>query len=302
MSKVRHFYSAKRLRSLLYSRKMSRSVALLLCFGVVVGIQVTRHVTRERNNTQLPSALNPQWPSTRIPRMVYPFSVVAGGVESAAEVQAAVDDDLLIAAHYSAIAVPQLKPVKQVGDVHRYASYRMDGAIYWTSKPVTIKDGELLLTDGATTLRGRCGNMLSETPREPTRHSAFDDAVADELDNPIWLGYMPRLRFLDTPPTDDDTATAVSTPELMSTGTSIVVGPRSTTPMPVMPPMPSIGPFASNGVPYIPGMFMPIVMFTPKEPLDVIATPEPSAIVMTILGLAGLFWLRRMFTSARGNV
>ncbi len=135
---------------------MKRFGILLACLAIVIGIQLKKRATNELDI----QSQDIQTASSAKPRTVYPHSIVAGGVESAAEVKAAMDSDATVAAHYASINVAKLTQVKQVGDVSRYVSYRKNGAIYWTSKPVTIKDGEPLLTDGSTTLRGRCGNML----------------------------------------------------------------------------------------------------------------------------------------------
>lgn len=292
-------------RSPIYSRTMYRLIIFLFGFAAIIGVQVTRRVSPEQHDIPVLSLSRS--------KTVYPFSVVAGGVESAAEVRAAMKDDPKVAAHYAAIKLAELRPVKQVGDVRRHVSYRMDGAIYWTSKPVTIKDGELLLTDGSTTLRGRCGNMLSEGPRAPTKASASEPLPRD-LDNPIWLGYMPQLRSVDTPPVMIDDLVAGSVPDpasIASTGTPADGLPSVVRPLSAMPSMPPFDPARSaSGAPYIPGTGMPPTMLLSSKktsdvvatPENVVATPEPSAIVMTILGLAGIFWSRRMFASARSNV
>jgi len=46
-----------------------------------------------------------------------------------------------------------------------YVSYRIAGRVYWTTRRVTLKPGELLITDGVITVRARCGNQVSENPR-----------------------------------------------------------------------------------------------------------------------------------------
>ena len=43
-------------------------------------------------------------------------------------------------------------------------SYRIGTAVYWTRKPLLIRAGETVLTDGVRIARTRCGNQLAETP------------------------------------------------------------------------------------------------------------------------------------------
>lgn len=67
-----------------------------------------------------------------------------------------------------------------------YVSYKYDGKIYWSQKPVTLQAGELLWTDGKKIIRARCGNELK--PVRPTAPTGIKAVVADEtLDREIPL-------------------------------------------------------------------------------------------------------------------
>lgn len=100
-------------------------------------------------------------------RTVYPYSVVPGGVLDSHEVDSA-QIDPVIAKHYAGIKVEHLTAVKLKETEYRYVSFRKDGKIYWTGRPIAIKAGEYVLTDGESVLRGRCGNRVSEVPMQPT--------------------------------------------------------------------------------------------------------------------------------------
>ena len=47
-----------------------------------------------------------------------------------------------------------------------YVSYRRGDRTYWTRDRVWLKAGETVLTDGATTIRARCGNCVSDVKQE----------------------------------------------------------------------------------------------------------------------------------------
>lgn len=286
-------------------KNMYRILALLACCAAVVGVQVLKHTDSQPHDAV-------SKPATSIAhsngRTVYPYSVVPGGVVSAAEVKAAKDGDATVGAHYAGINVAKLMPVKQTGDVKRYVSYRMNGEIYWTSKPVTVKNGELLLTDGSTTIRARCGNLLSDKPQNPKQASGNEPSEED-LDNPIPLAYTPGPRYVDSPgtlvpavnrsasdptivypwgPASDEFSSADGFPTV-----PVITQPAASISMPPVKSAP-----ASSGSPSassVPGGYIPPALMTlPKETTtQVAATPEPSTIVLIGLGLAGLVLLKR---------
>jgi hypothetical protein len=58
-------------------------------------------------------------------------------------------------------------------------SYRIGDRVYWTKKKIALAEGETVLTDGVTTIRARCGNLVSDQAMSPTSAeeppaSAFD--------------------------------------------------------------------------------------------------------------------------------
>jgi len=101
-------------------------------------------------------------------RTVYPFSVIPGGVRSAEEFADAVATDSAVGVHYGDVT-PAAMHVETV-DAPRaaYMSYRIGDQIYWTKRKLALHKGEAVLTDGSVTIRGRCGNRLSDEPMQPT--------------------------------------------------------------------------------------------------------------------------------------
>lgn len=114
-------------------------------------------------------------------RPVYRHSVVPGGVHSDREAQTAAHRERIVAAHYQGLNLTKLTPVALDHPVDRYVSFRRDGRIYWTSRRMRVPKGELLLTDGESLVRARCGNRLSETPQEPTTAWGAEEPTDAEL-------------------------------------------------------------------------------------------------------------------------
>lgn len=104
------------------------------------------------------------------PRPVFRHSVIPGGSYARSELDQAVLRYPEVARHYNDLNLERMEPAKLSRDGEYYLSYKKGGAIYWTSYKVRLPQGEPVMTDGAQTIRARCGNRLSEevmTPRLP---------------------------------------------------------------------------------------------------------------------------------------
>jgi hypothetical protein len=130
-------------------------------------------------------------------RPSYPYSVIAGGAYSPAELQFANSRDPVVRAHYSDFDLRHAKVVRLIDDHFQYVSYRMKDQVFWTKKKLRIPSGELLLTDGSSYARTRCGNRLSDKP-----HSAISahepDAAMLSLP-PVDLDMLPKLALAEPP-------------------------------------------------------------------------------------------------------
>ena len=122
-------------------------------------------------------------------RPVYPYSIVAGGATSVDELKKAIDADPVVAGHYSNFDLTKTRVEKLTKPQVAFVSYRMGNDIYWTRKPLVIRAGERILTDGVNVARTRCANQLSTIPG-PT----------SELEPPAATLDTPVLRPLPTPP------------------------------------------------------------------------------------------------------
>ncbi|MBV9342322.1 MAG: hypothetical protein JO159_15730, partial [Acidobacteria bacterium] len=118
-------------------------------------------------------------PRTR--HLVYPYSVIPGGVDSAAELRIEAAHDPVIGTHYSGFDYQKAHLVEVKAARAVYVSYRRNGKIFWTHRRATLHPGEKLLTDGHMTARTRCGNQVSVLPQLNT--SPFEPTIA-ELERP----------------------------------------------------------------------------------------------------------------------
>lgn len=132
---------------------------------------------------QQPEGFDPSGRSfkSHLRSVVYPYSVVAGGVESSGDVEEAVARDPLVKDHYDDINVRHLEPVKLRHDTMAYVSFRKHGQIYWTSSKVSLPKGERVLSDGANCIRSRCGNRISWEPRGPVLENKSEEPTSGQL-------------------------------------------------------------------------------------------------------------------------
>jgi hypothetical protein len=114
-------------------------------------------------------------------RPAYVYSVVSGGVYSAAELADAMLQDPLVASHYQGLIAEAVHRESVPRDRPVYVSYRKGGRIYWTRNRVLLRKGETILTDGDTEIRTRCGNAISDTPRTPVAEAEPEPLELDRL-------------------------------------------------------------------------------------------------------------------------
>ncbi len=120
------------------------------------------------------------------PRPVYPYSVVPGGVEDAKELKWVAEHDPVVAAHYAGFDYAHAQVVRLTLARTVYVSYRIGNRIYWTSRRVTLKKGEKLITDGRMTARSRCANRVEETPQQEAASPV--EPPAQKFDEPMIAG------------------------------------------------------------------------------------------------------------------
>jgi len=201
-------------------------------------------------------------------RAVFPYSVVPGGIRSAQELADAMQHDAVVAQHYGHFDMRSVHAIRLKKDRRAYVSYRLSGQIYWTRKKVTLHAGEVLLTDGTSMARGRCGNRVSDTPKLPVSPKEPPESK------------MSTMVFVPDPLPPGE---PVGEPPLAR----ITLPPEGFGPPPNVPPG---GPFPPFFPPIFPGG--PGTSSTPRglppPPPPIVATREPASGLLVLLGLVGL--------------
>jgi hypothetical protein len=140
-------------------------------------------------------------------RRIYPHSIVPGGVDSQADIARRVAADPVVARHYASFQVGQAHAVKVSRPRAVYVSYRKGDKVYWTAKKMMLAQGETLLTDGTSDIRGRCGNRISDTPMLPVAMNEPSEAEFDRSMNVDDGGGLQNASFaLDDPLAGNPTA------------------------------------------------------------------------------------------------
>lgn len=114
----------------------------------------TTHAAQTPHDAQVPAA----------PRPVFPYSVVPGGVHSVGELQRAIAQDPVVAAHYRDFDLSKAHVERLAIARHAYVSFRIGSHIFWTRKPLVLPAGERVITDGTLVARTRCGNQVADRP------------------------------------------------------------------------------------------------------------------------------------------
>jgi hypothetical protein len=210
-------------------------------------------------------------------RAIYPYSVIPGGVKSAAELKNSITHDAVVAEHYQGFAVERARVVRLSEDRALYVSYRLGNRVFWSKKRLTLLKGETVISDGEHMARTRCGNRLAEAPATP---------------------------ILAAEPTFEAAPAEVA--QILAGGPGLLGAPFAPGDVPLIPPPASgIPPASGGGITFPPGI--PIVGggppsrgITPPVPPIVpppVTTPEPGTLLMLATGLTGLWFGRKKWKS-----
>jgi hypothetical protein len=162
-------------------------IAILVLAPLVLLVLKTRQTVKQPAITRFEGKeIDPDHQVDLSKRQVFPFSVVPGGTISKEEVKAKIETDRVVREHYQGINVDKLFTFRLSKPATGYVSYRIGDKIYWTSKRLYLKAGEILLTDGVNLIRSRCGNRVSLIPSEPRLAKA--EPSEELLDKPSWDG------------------------------------------------------------------------------------------------------------------
>jgi PEP-CTERM motif len=200
-------------------------------------------------------------PARGVGRLVYPYSVVRGGVANPDELKHAMEYDPIVSRHFQGFDYQRAHVVQLSEKQAMYVSYRIGNSVYWTRRKVTLLPGEKLITDGTIVARARCGNRVAAVPMDTG--SPLEPSL-DDLEQPFILR--------DPDPTPPVLMTQSSAPDKLP---------------------PSAGPAKGSG-----WWFIPPLVYVPSGssgssggPLAV--TPEPGSLLLISSGLAAVYWRSR---------
>lgn len=192
-------------RKALRLRKRAAAVAVLAvaaCAATVLAPQLHAPVLQQQAHAE--NAAVQAMPAARLriadavdsngTRRIYPYSIVPGGVASRTDLKNIVRTDKVVAAHYASFEVDKARATTVAKPRAAYVSYRKGDQVYWTAKKVMLAEGETVLTDGQSEIRGRCGNRISDTARLPVEpkgptEEELDSSVDEEADGKLNVGY-----------------------------------------------------------------------------------------------------------------
>ena len=215
-------------------------------------------------------------------RVVYPYSVVAGGIQAPQELREVSEHDQVVGLHYAGFDFQNARMIELQEARLVYLSYRIGDRIFWTKRKVSLRKGEKLITDGKITARARCANQISPvaveaiSPQEPP---------LEKFEEPILMaGSAIQIPFPEATLPEGPQPIAPLNP-IPSGGFPPFFPPP--VPVPVCPPAKKTKKGAAELAKAIP-------CTTPPSPV-----PEPSTILLVGLGIAGIY-LRYGKSAARG--
>ena len=192
-------------------------------------------------------------------RLVYPYSVIRGGVANPDELKRMMEYDPVVSRHFKGFDYRRARVVQVSEKQAMYVSYRIGDRVYWTRRKVSLHPGETLITDGAIVARTRCGNRVAPVPLDAG--SPLEPST-DELELPV----ISR----DPIPSPPVLATVNSVPDK--------------SPPAVIPPAKGSG-----------WWFIPPPVYIPSGGSGgtLAVTPEPGSILLISSGLAAVYWRSR---------
>lgn len=191
-------------------------------------------------------------------RLVYPYSVIRGGVANPDELRRVMESDPVVSRHFKGFDYQRARLVQVSEKQAMYVSYRIGDRVYWTRRKVSLHPGETLITDGTIVARTRCGNRVAPAPLDT---GSPLEPSADEIEQPFILR--------DPVPLPPALATQNSVPDKLPPAvTAAKKGGWWFIPPPVYVPSGSSG-----------------------GPLAV--TPEPGSLLLISSGLAAVYWRSR---------
>ena len=270
--------------------KIRRFVVIALCAFIAAlfsTVAVRKLATRGSLAGHITPATANVSPLIRSLRPNYPYSVIAGGAYTPAELHYANQTDAVVRAHYATFNLKLAHVVQLTDDRFQYASYRITNQIYWTRRKLRIHKGEYLLTDGVAFARTRCGNRLSDTPQLPV--APQEPAAALLSMPPVRPEMLPKLELAQAPPlgTVIETAPRLA-PVLPNAVEAIPLLAQSALP-PLAVPDPMF-PVIPRPIPHQPPPTLSTPSLLKPPPPPILPVPEPATVWLFILTFCVSLW------------
>lgn len=196
-------------------------------------------------------------------RLVYPYSVIPGGIRTLADLKLAIADDPVVAQAYQGFDFQHAHLVEVAQKQSMFVAYRVGQKVYWTRKKLALHQGETLVTDGRITARTRCGNRISAVPLN----------TGSPVEPPEEAFNQPYAAMIAAPATDPMKSDPGLIPAIPAT---IAKNNKKWWVLPLFG-----APFAA----------LPHSDSSSTTPLAV--TPEPGMSLLLISGLGGVIWRAR---------
>lgn len=142
-------------------------------------------------------------PSPAIQLLFVPRSFIPGGVHTVEQFRAALAADKSLAAEFPGFDFSKAHFEWLGHPVCAYVAYRDGKDFRWTKRCKLLPADTLVLTDGTTYIRAKCGNKLAFSPQVPV----IDSDVTEAIDTPGTDGDVPPVSGTPVP-----TPTPVSQP------------------------------------------------------------------------------------------
>jgi hypothetical protein len=223
-------------------------------------------------------------------RVVYPYSIIPGGVRTPDDLREVSEHDRVVGSHYVGFDFRNARIVELDQPKLVYLSYRMGDKVFWTAKRVSLHKGEKLITDGKMTARVRCANRISESA-QPVVSPVEPPAAKFEEPFDGTAGQIPFPGdFNATGSGREFAGLGAAGPPTLSSGTAPFPGgglpPIFPPPLPTAscPPLDikdelAAGSAKSNPCPH----------HKPPPP----PVPEPVTVLLVSSGIAGIYWRHR---------
>ena len=282
------YLEVRKLRRLILAHRLGllAALAVVCSLGLVVSghrqlgvIEHSAAISTPGTTQATHSSVSPR--DSRLPatysgrpgRVIYPYSVIPGGVQTVQELKTAIAQDPVVSSHYAVFHLSRTRIIRLDHERLMHVSYRIGNQVYWTKRLMKLAKGETVITDGEHTARTRCGNQIAEAIASPV--------------SPV----EPRPEELNTPvapvaPLAIDSKNPFRLDEVSPQGPVVSPPETGSTPGRQTPPV-LVELVSANPIPYVP---LPVT--SPVTP-PVVLVPEPGTAELLFIAFPALWLLRK---------